>query len=153
MARVGTVPPPTAPTTRPWPAAAGPPRAVRSRPPAASRSRVTAARRRSRRPPRACSLVSGQKVPEVWVAVLELTQRARLDLSHTLARDPDLRTHLLERGRLAIAEAEPGLEHVPGALVETLERFLQPLGALAARAPGVAPPGGYNLAHFRGTGT
>ena len=48
--------------------------------------------------------MSGQKVPEVGVAVLELTQRACLDLSHTLARDPDLRTHLLERGRLAIAD-------------------------------------------------
>src|SRR5215218_10140151 len=52
----------------------------------------------------------------------ELAQRARLELAHALARDPEARTDLLERLRLVPVEPEPQREDRAHARVQRVER-------------------------------
>src|SRR4051812_44824315 len=78
------------------------------------------------------SLGPGQEILERRVVQLQLTERPCLDLPHPLAGHADLAADLLERGRIAVAEAEPGLDHPPGALVQRVQRLLELLAALLA---------------------
>ena len=56
-----------------------------------------------------------------------LAQRAVLNLAHIFAGDADLGADLLERARLAAAEAEAGLEHPFLARIQPGERVLERL--------------------------
>src|SRR3954451_3077161 len=57
--------------------------------------------------------------------VLQLRERARLDLAHALARDADLGADRLERHRLPRRQAVAQLEHAALAPLELLERLLE----------------------------
>src|SRR5690348_16860938 len=82
-------------------------------------------------------ILRAEEVAQGRVAALQLAQRPRLDLPHALARDADLEADLLQRRRLALVQAEPGLEHVARALVELAQRFGEQLLALGPGQLGV----------------
>src|SRR5690242_6302085 len=67
-----------------------------------------------RRGPVKRSVGAGEEVLQRRVLGFELAQGACLDLADPLTRDADLGPDLLERGRLAVAEAESRLQHPPG---------------------------------------
>src|SRR4029079_3904185 len=77
-------------------------------------------------------VLAAQELAQARILRLELAQRARLDLAHPLPGDADLGADLLERGRLAVVQAEAGLEHVARALGQRLQGGLELLLALAA---------------------
>src|SRR2546423_5962792 len=62
----------------------------------------------------------------------EATQGVGLDLTDTLARDPELLADLLERGRLAAGEAEAQRDHVPLTLGQLGDRTAYRVGAHGA---------------------
>src|SRR5262245_14684108 len=58
---------------------------------------------------------------------LELHERLALDLPHAFAREPDDPADLLERHRLALAQAVAQAKDRRFALVDAVEQLLQPL--------------------------
>src|SRR4029079_14235690 len=86
-------------------------------------------------------VLAAQELAQARILRLELAQRARLDLAHTLAGDADLGADLLERGGLAFVKAEAGFERLARALRELLEGGLQLLLALASDDQGLGLAG------------
>src|SRR5436190_7328358 len=77
------------------------------------------------RSPSQTALLAVVLQPRALARVLQLRQRARLDLAHALAGDPHLGADRLERHGLLGGEPVAKLEHAALAPLQRLERLLE----------------------------